>query len=146
MAKRGRPTKYKDEFAEQARKLCVLGATDADLADFFNVTEQTINNWKNDHEGFFESLKVGKDYSDSLVVQALFKRATGYSHPEDKIFNHAGEPLVVPTEKHYPPDATSCIYWLNNRQPDLWRGRREPEGDTNDLVSLFAELVNKLPD
>lgn len=31
----GRPTKYKPEYAEQASKLCALGATDAQLADFF---------------------------------------------------------------------------------------------------------------
>lgn len=31
----GRPTKYRPEFAEQARKLCLLGATDKELADFF---------------------------------------------------------------------------------------------------------------
>jgi hypothetical protein len=32
---RGRPSLYRDEFAEQARKLCLLGATDRDLAEFF---------------------------------------------------------------------------------------------------------------
>ena len=36
MARRqGRPTKFKEEFIEQAEKLCKLGATDVDLADFF---------------------------------------------------------------------------------------------------------------
>lgn len=42
----GRPTKYKEEYTAQARKLCLLGHTDKDLADFFEVTFQTINNWK----------------------------------------------------------------------------------------------------
>ena len=42
----GRPTDYKPEYCEQATKLCKLGATDAELGDFFEVTEQTINNWK----------------------------------------------------------------------------------------------------
>jgi hypothetical protein len=32
---RGRPTKYKEEYNEQAYKLCLLGATDKELADFF---------------------------------------------------------------------------------------------------------------
>ena len=31
----GRPTDYKPEFADQARKLCELGATDQELGDFF---------------------------------------------------------------------------------------------------------------
>ena len=31
----GRPTKYKPEYSAQAQKLCLLGATDAEMADFF---------------------------------------------------------------------------------------------------------------
>jgi len=38
----GRPSGYREEFAEQARKLCRLGATDKELADFFGVDEATI--------------------------------------------------------------------------------------------------------
>lgn len=33
----GRPTKYKPEYVEQSAKLCALGATDMELADFFEV-------------------------------------------------------------------------------------------------------------
>ncbi len=33
----GRPTKYKEEYAFQAEKLCRLGATDKEMADFFNI-------------------------------------------------------------------------------------------------------------
>ena len=40
----GRPTRYKKEFAHQASILCKLGATDDDLADFFDVTDRTIDN------------------------------------------------------------------------------------------------------
>ena len=31
--KGGRPTKYKEEYAEQAYKLCLLGATDKELSE-----------------------------------------------------------------------------------------------------------------
>ncbi len=55
----------------------------------------------------------------------MYERATGYSHAEDKIFNDGGEPLIVPTTKHYPPDATSAIFWLKNRQPAKWRDKTE---------------------
>ena len=53
----GRPTRYKQEYAEQALKLCRLGAKDSELADFFQVSEQTINAWKKAHPEFLESLK-----------------------------------------------------------------------------------------
>lgn len=58
----GRPTYFKEEYVELAYKYCLLGATDKDLAQFFEVTETTINNWKNDHPEFFESIKKGKKY------------------------------------------------------------------------------------
>lgn len=38
----GRPSKYRPELCEQGEKLCRLGATDKDLADFFEVNETTI--------------------------------------------------------------------------------------------------------
>jgi uncharacterized protein YjcR len=55
-----RPTKYQEAYAEQARKLCLLGYTDAELADFFEVSESTINKWKLDYPKFSESIKKGK--------------------------------------------------------------------------------------
>ena len=36
----GRPTEYKEEYNEQVYKLCLLGAKDKELADFFNVEEK----------------------------------------------------------------------------------------------------------
>lgn len=123
----GAPDKYKPEYTEQTYKLCLLGATDTSLANFFNVCEATINNWKNRHPEFLEALRRGKDVADAEVAYSLYHRAKGYSHPEDKIFNDGGEPLVVPTVKHYPPDATSAIFWLKNRNSQQWRDKQELE-------------------
>ena len=70
----GKPAKFKTEYCAQAEKLCRLGATDADLADFFGVDESTINRWKDGQPGFCESLKAGKPSADDnvqgIVVQA----------------------------------------------------------------------------
>lgn len=140
-----RPTKYKAEFAEQARKLCLLGATDADLADFFEVSEQTINAWKKAHEGFLESLKAGKRLADADVAERLFQRAMGYSHPEEKVFNNQGEIVTHQTTKHYPPDPTSMIFWLKNRDPERWREKPADDGGSDDLVAMLAKLAQGLP-
>lgn len=105
----------------QAQKLCRLGATDKELADFFGVSEPTLNTWKRLHPEFLESLKEGKSAADAEVADRLYQRALGYSHPEDRILQHNGVPVVVPTVKHYPPDTVACIFWLKNRRPDLWR-------------------------
>lgn len=125
--KGGRPSKYKEEFAEQAYKLCLLGATDAEMADFFGVDEDTLNNWKKRHEEFFGSITRGKQIADASVAEKLYERANGYSHPEDKIFQYKGAPLIVQTTKHYPPDTQAASLWLRNRQPDKWRDKQDHE-------------------
>jgi hypothetical protein len=72
----GRPSKYKDEYCEQAEKLARLGATDREIADFFGVTEQTLNNWKTDKDGnetpFFESLWMGRLEAEARIADSLY--------------------------------------------------------------------------
>ncbi len=53
----GRPTDFKNEYVELAYNYCLLGATDKELATFFNVCEATINNWKISNPDFLESIK-----------------------------------------------------------------------------------------
>ncbi|MCW1885610.1 hypothetical protein OKA04_12800 [Luteolibacter flavescens] len=119
----GRPSRYREEFAEQARKLCRLGATDKELAEFFEVDVATVNRWKHQHAQFRESLKDGKSAADAEVADRLYQRALGFSHADTKILQNDGVPVIVPTVKHYPPDVVACIFWLKNRRPDLWRDK-----------------------
>lgn len=119
----GAPSKYKEEYADQGYKLCLLGFTDTQMAEFWEVCEATINNWKIEHPEFLESIKKGKAIADADVAVSLHSRAMGYSHPEDKILSNPtnpNEPIIVPTTKHYPPDTTACAIWLNNRQRGYW--------------------------
>ena len=67
----GRPTSFREEYIKQAYRLCLLGAVDKDLADFFGVTEQAINNWKKNHPEFFESINRGKLIMDAKVAELL---------------------------------------------------------------------------
>lgn len=140
--KKGRPSKFDTLDLKQVEKVARRGWTDADMADFFGVTERTWNNWKVAHDTFFQSLKEWRAEADERVERSLYERATGYSHPEDKIFNDGGEPLVVPTRKHYPPDTTAAIFWLKNRQPEKWRDKTEIEATIKgheDRLAAFTE-------
>jgi hypothetical protein len=122
-----RPSKFKAEFVEQARKLAYLGATDREAADFFGVTEQTINNWKSTNAEFFEALKVGKETADARVEQSLYRRALGYTHDAVKIMTVDGAVVQTPYVEHYPPDTTAAIFWLKNRRADRWRDVKAQE-------------------
>ena len=124
----GRPSKYDPKLVQQAEKLAKLGATDREVADFFEVAESTVSLWKVQHPEFSEALKVGKDSADERVIQSLYRRALGYSHDATKIaVNSQGEITQVPFVEHYPPDTTAAIFWLKNRRRDEWRDKQEIE-------------------
>lgn len=123
-----RPSKFKTEYIAQAQKLCKLGATDNEVADFFGVDVRTLYRWKNESDEFCQSLKVGKAEADERVERSLFSRALGYEHPEVDIRVVDKEIIQTPIVKYYPPDTTAAIFWLKNRRPEEWRDRHEVTG------------------
>lgn len=123
----GRPTKFKPEFVAQAEKLCRLGATDMEVADFFEVEVRTVYRWKAENEAFCQALKVGKDEADDRVERSLFARANGYEHDEVDIRVVANAIVQTPIRKYYPPDTTAAIFWLKNRKPKEWREMKAVE-------------------
>lgn len=146
----GRPTDYKDEYCVQVEKLCKLGATDKEIADFFEVDESTINNWKIAHTEFFESIKRGKIIADAEVAESLFKKATGFTNQEVKIFQSDGKPLIVPFTAYYPPDTAAINIWLKNRRGRVDKGAQRwadkvetgfTDVNGDDVVVIF-ELPN----
>jgi hypothetical protein len=125
----GRPTKYDKLYPKQAEKLCALGATDEDLANFFEVSIATINNWKVVHSEFLDALKNGREPADDRVERSLYQRAVGYSYDAVKIFMpaSASEPVYAPYREHVPPDTTAAIFWLKNRRKGEWRDKHDIE-------------------
>lgn len=143
-----RPTAYKKEYAEQARKLCLLGATDVDLAEFFGVAKSTINLWKKKHPEFSDSLKKGKTVADAEVAESLYKRAIGIEYTETKVSTDGSKKKQEVTKKFIPPDAVSAIFWLKNRQPSKWRDKpfAEDEGEIATPVSININVVDARAD
>ncbi|ROI03041.1 terminase [Chryseobacterium sp. G0240] len=135
----GAPTKYNPEYNDQVYKICLLGATDKDLADFFNVAESTINNWKKEYPEFLESIKRGKQIADANVADRLYQRALGFEHDSEEIKVIEGDIERVPVRKVYPPDPTSAIFWLKNRQPEKWRDKQEIENNGNLTINWNEE-------
>ena len=147
----GRPTAFRPEFEAAARKLCLMGATDRDLAEAFSVDERTINNWKDAHPEFFQSIKDAKAALDDQVEKSLFQRATGYSHDAVRILtvpqgdNQGSIVESVPYTQHYPPDSTALIFWLKNRRPDQWRDKHEVDHNVvGNLAALMREAEERV--
>lgn len=144
-AKVGRPSAFKPEYCEQARKLCLLGLIDKELAEYFEVAESTLNKWKLDHPEFSESLKKGKQIADAEVSASLYHRAVGYEH--DDIDIRVIDSVVVKTDirKIYPPETVAAIFWLKNRQLGKWRDKVEQDVKVTHrtLAEELAELNAK---
>lgn len=97
--------------------MIALGATDADLADFFDVTEKTINNWKKKHPEFLQSLKEAKGEFDTQVENSLaIKAKGGYETTETRIKTDCDDKVIstVTVQKTLAPDPVSAIFWLKN--------------------------------
>jgi transposase-like protein len=140
----GRPTAYRPEMVEQGRKLAHLGATDREIAEFFDVSESTLYLWKHQHPEFSEAIKLGKDAPDARVVQSLYRKAVGYSYDSEKVFQYEGEVIRAPVVEHVPPSDTAAIFWLKNRRRDEWRDRQDVELEVVDRATAIAEARARL--
>jgi hypothetical protein len=128
----GRPSEFNAEYIEQAAKLCALGATDDEMADFFGVHRSTIYRWKLDHPEFCDAIKSAKEAADERVERSLYQKATGYQYTEQqaikiKLEQYREEVEVVEVERHSPADTTAAIFWLKNRRKSEWRDKHEHE-------------------
>jgi hypothetical protein len=125
MTEIGRPTLYKPEYAEKAAELCERGATDQELADYFECSVRTLYRWKNIYSEFCHALKRAKGVADERIERSLYERALGYERDEVDIRVVGGEIVQTTVRKFYPPDTTAAIFWLKNRKPEEWRDRME---------------------
>ncbi|GJH31433.1 hypothetical protein CBA19CS91_01770 [Paraburkholderia hospita] len=92
----GRPTKYKPQYAELAMNYCLLGAKDAEIADFLGIGVRTLNDWKKQYPKFADAMNHGKDQADAKVIGSLYRNALG-------------------------GNVVAQIFWLKNRR--AWKDR-----------------------
>lgn len=114
----------------QLLKIARLGCTEKQIAEFFDVSPQTITAWKQEFPDLLATLKDGKKWADEHVIDSLYRRALGYTLELKR------GSLI--DEKHIPADPLSMIFWLKNRQPQDWR-------DVHAIESRFViELTNRV--
>lgn len=141
LKKNGRKTRYKKEFDEMARKCCLLGATDKELSSLFNISEKTLNTWKQKHPSFLQSLKEGKEIPDQKVVESLLTRALGYDRAQTKEVLSYGKMISLSDTTHYPADVKAIIYWLNNRQRGKWQSVNHIEQSVDNNLTIQREII-----
>ena len=145
-ATRLRKPRFKKEYTQQAYKLCLLGATDSELAKFFDVTPEVLTRWKKNHEEFGRQITKGKKAADMEVALSLYQasidRIVTTKQPikcKEVYYDDNGKRVekerveVVAVEKHIPADFRSQQFWLKNRNPNQWNDKgddsAEPQHD-----------------
>jgi hypothetical protein len=134
----GRPTIYKPENAEIARRACMLGATNEALAGRFEVCRRTIDNWIATIPEFSAAVRQGREVADETVISALFARATGMEQKMTKVFCYRGQPVTATYTAYLPPDVPACFFWLRNRRPWQWRENRPLVEEEDDDAWVHA--------
>lgn len=117
------------------------GATDEEVAEKLNISKTTLYKYVEEHSELFELRKRNKEIIDSEVEEALLKKSLGFTQIVKKAFkvkhvkyNENGkrvsedEEVVQANEEVYiAPSDTAMIFWLKNRQPELWKDKHEVE-------------------
>ena len=121
------------------------GLTDEQIAQKMGISKGTLYDWKNKFPEFSNALKNGKEVVDTLVENALLKRALGYNYleitEEDGDLGYKKKTV----HKQIPSDVTAQIFWLKNRRPDKWRDKPVSEKDIeNGIVSDILKAVNSI--
>lgn len=146
----GRPSKYKEEHLEIVTMLCLLGATDKEIAEALGICEKTLNNWKEWYPKFLQSIKEGKALADAKAAKSLYKRATGFKVKEVRTIkdSQGNTKEIIETEKEVIPETAACWIWLKNRRPQDWKEKREedssaPTVDYEERKQVLEEMIAK---
>lgn len=139
---KGRATLYKAEYADQAQRLCAMaGFTDQRLAEWFGVTERTINCWKLKHVEFASALRAGKAETDDLVERATVAHIMGY-HTETEKPTRNGK---IKVREWVKGDAHAGMKWLAARRPAEFREQKDIKHtlDAGNAFLLFLEEMEE---
>lgn len=118
----GRKTKYDTHvkpFIDLVEFWYMNGATDKEVADNLKIAESTLYEYKNKYPEFSEASARTKLISDARVQSALYKNAT--------------ENMDFKAQK----------YWLQNRQPDLWKDKQEIKFSGDDNFEIKINVIGR---
>ena len=130
--KKGRPTRYKPEFARMARSLCSHGIDNIGLAEAFSVSVATLYRWLDRYPKFGLAVAMGRGDHAGLKEPSLYKRAIGYAYRAERVYRaNTPDPVAVDCDQHVLADPTAALRWLRNRCPGEWRVKATGKGRTD---------------
>lgn len=138
----GRPPKYTEWITEeglaQITKWAEMGLIGKQISHNMGISHATLCEWQNKFPELLEAIKTGRRVKDFEVENSLLQRATGYQY-EEEVYerNQEGELICVKKVlKSQAPDVAAQIFWLKNRQPELWRDKVEVQNEHSGTIKV----------
>lgn len=109
-----------------------VGMTNNEIADAFQVSKRKMKEILDTDDEYWMALDKGRKFTNSLVEQALLKRALGYTVEEREVTRErmrdsngdlTAEYKLVTTkikERHIMPDVAAAKFWLEHREAKRW--------------------------
>jgi hypothetical protein len=104
-----------------AKFLAQRGAIQSEIADAFDVSTTTLQNWISKYPQLHDAVQVGVDTFNSRVERALAERAIGFWITIDELRDEQGKVIQPEQRKYYLPDTRAIIFFLKNRMRGKWR-------------------------
>ena len=156
MARQGTYRRWCEKYGfEILRRLAEEGLSDDEIAERCELEIEVFQRWKKKYSKFCDAIEIGRQEADFSVVEALYKKATGYSVKTNKTHKlkcidydpttgkkvKEYEALAVGVDESYvPPDLKAEIFWLKNRQPHRWKEKDVREADGEDSEVGIIEI------
>ncbi len=148
---------------EYVRQLAEDGVSLCEMAKRCGISLSTLERWRRRYPRFRDAIELGRREADFSVVEAIYKRATGFNVTTNKTHKlkrvdydpdtgrklREYEELAVGVDEEYiAPDLRAGMFWLKNRQPERF-GERASVSEVFDggVVELpQADSIDPLPE
>src|SRR5262249_16730964 len=109
------------------------------LAEWFGVTERTINSWKLKQVEFASALRAGKAETDDLVERATLAHITGYHTHTEKATRNG----KVKLREWVKGDAHAGMKWLAARRPNEYREAKKHVLSADEAFLKFLAMLDE---
>lgn len=143
------------------RGMACIGKSHAQIAAYIGISLSTLKRWQKRYPEIASALAFGKDNADFAVMEALHRKAVGYTTPLKKTYKikrtefdpDSGKKVLEYEElqtgideTHVPADTRAEIFWLQNRCGEEWgEAVPESEGESGGVIELPSVMAQELP-
>lgn len=136
--------KYTEDLYTVVENLILAGNTQAQVAQVLGIAPNTFSQ----HIAKDQRLKTIVETSVKKIIgqitASVIKKALGYTeYLEHK--NAEGKVTKI-TTRSYPPDMLAASIYLNNRDPENWKAKREDDKGKGDKLVIHVTLDGKNAD